>query len=275
MEIDRAIFALIGPTEIMWISILVLILFGAKKVPELRCGVRKGFREFHFSFDQFLEELKASGQSRESDFVAEALTPDNQSAEFLQPPEKEEDVKSKLIVWVAQGFGIGRIPFAPGTWGSVLGVVWSIVLLEAFPPAAVVLTVLVSSLFAVWCCGRAEQILGEKDPGSIVLDEIVAMPLVYAGLWFWQTSNFSDGWSFWFIAKPVDLVEMAQATWPALLGGFALFRLFDIWKPWPIRPLQRLPGGWGVVVDDLAAGLVAGVALFLGWYAAMYVFYAA
>lgn len=183
-------------------------------------------------------------------------------------------MSAKLIVWVAQGFGIGRIPFAPGTWGSVLGVVWSIVLFEAFSPAAVALTVLLSGLFAVWCCGEAEQILGQKDPGSIVLDEIVAMPLVYAGLWFWQAWGDSDnGWSFWFSAKTVDLAEMARTMWPALLAGFALFRLFDIWKPWPIRRLQHLPGGWGVVADDLAAGLAAGVALFFGWGAAIYVLY--
>ena len=277
MEIDGAIFALIGGKEIMWIATVVLVLFGARKGPELTYGVRMGWRDFRFSWDQLLEEMKASFQSRESDYVAEALTPDNQSAEFLQPKkadEEDNEVKSKLIVWVAQGFGIGRIPFAPGTWGSVLGVVWSVLLVVVFPPAIVALLMLLSSLVAVWFCGRAEQILGQKDPGSIVLDEIIALPFTYAGIWalILQTSAFWEmlPWRKVLLtrAETPRLADIPNA-WPVLLAGFLLFRLFDIWKPWPVRLLQNLPGGWGVVVDDLAAALLANVSLILGTVAVL------
>ncbi len=175
----------------------------------------------------------------------------------------------KFIVWVAQGFGIGRIPFAPGTWGSMLGVVWSVLLVVMFPPSAVLLLMVLSVPVAVWVCGRAEQILGQKDPGSIVLDEIVALPVVYAGIWalaVWISASleFMPWRNVRFAGTEIPETTGIPNTWPVLFAGFLLFRLFDIWKPWPVRSLQNLPGGWGVVVDDLAAALLANVSLILG-----------
>ncbi len=73
----------------MWITAVVLALFGARKGPELTYGVRMGCRDFRFSWDELVKEMKACFQSRESDYVAEALTPDNQTAEFLQPKEAD------------------------------------------------------------------------------------------------------------------------------------------------------------------------------------------
>lgn len=269
MEIDGAIFALIGPTQIMWIAIVVLVLFGARKVPDMRRGMGMGWRDFRRSFrfsqDQLVDELWAAGQEHETDLVAEALTPDNRSAEFLLKPEaKTEDVKSQLIVWVAQGFGIGRIPFAPGTWGSVLGVVWSVLLLRYCSPILFVSLVLLSSLLAVWICGEAEEILGVSDPGSVVLDEIVAMPLAYFGVELLSAKSSAGGWGMALFERPGASMALTPGLLLFLTIGFALFRLFDIWKPWPIRRLQYLPGGWGVVVDDLAAALVAGLIFLLG-----------
>ncbi len=170
-------------------------------------------------------------------------------------------MKSELIVWLAQGFGVGRIRFAPGTWGSVVGVLWSLLLLWSGSLLFFVAGILASSLVAVWVCGAAEKTMGQHDPGSVVLDEIVAVPIAlagYAGLWWFQAGE---------LPSPSKLAHW----WPAVVAAFLLFRLFDIWKPWPIRTLQKLPGGWGVVADDLAAGAVSALVLWLGSYGAFVV----
>jgi phosphatidylglycerophosphatase A len=99
--------------------------------------------------------------------------------------------------------------------------------------------------------------LKEKDPPSVVLDEIVAIPVCF-GSWVgacaWKTGALpSPGYFF------------SRKHWLLSIGIFAAFRLFDIWKPWPVRQSQQLPGGWGVTIDDiLAAVYVAGVALLIG-----------
>jgi phosphatidylglycerophosphatase A len=266
-------FAMLGWTEIGWISLTVLGLFMAQgKGPELWRGIRDGVREFKRASRNVRREMKeetwAATQENQTDLVSEALTPDNQTVEFLQPQE-EHDWMKHMIVFLAQGFGIGRIPFAPGTWGSLLGVVWSVLLFALCPLAIVALAVLLSVLLAVWICGAAERILGEKDPGCIVLDEIVAMPLVYASfpiysMWLSVAWDGKEWQKLLFETPPTPLLTGPLGVWPVVLAGFLLFRLFDIWKPWPVRPLQNFPGGWGVVVDDLAAALLANVALFLG-----------
>lgn len=106
---------------------------------------------------------------------------------------------------------------------------------------------------AIWICGRAEQILGETDPSSVVLDEIVAMPFCFCP-WLLKQS--------FFFAGPLHS-HLAHPSLASFVVAFALFRFFDVVKPPPIRQLQRLPGGWGVVVDDLVAAGVAGVVLVL------------
>lgn len=86
----------------------------------------------------------------------------------------------------------------------------------------------------VWAATHAEPIFGKKDAGQVVIDEIA-------------------GYLVTMFAVPVG--------WPWALAGFAAFRLFDVWKPWPIHGLQRIKGGWGVVVDDLLAGVYGCVVL--------------
>lgn len=133
-----------------------------------------------------------------------------------------------------------RLP-APGTTvGSAVAVAAFLALSWAAPgaivPAALAALAAVVPL-AVWACGTEAQRRGETDPGAVVLDEV-------AGQW---------------LALVVLAIGLGRA--PRLLeslAGFVLFRLLDVIKPWPIRPLERLPGGWGIVADDIAAGLAAG-----------------
>lgn len=162
-----------------------------------------------------------------------------------------------VLLWVALGFGSGRLRPGPGTWGSMVGVVWALVLLTPGWPWAYALGTVLAIGVAVPVCAAAARQLGDPDPGPVVLDEIVALPLAlagYAGLWWWQAGE---------LPAPAQL----RQWWPALVAAFVLFRLFDIWKPWPIRALQRLPGGWGVVLDDVAAGVVAAACLWGGTWA--------
>jgi phosphatidylglycerophosphatase A len=92
----------------------------------------------------------------------------------------------------------------------------------------------------IWASGRAERAMGAKDPGVIVIDEVAGMLLS---------------------------VLLLPRTIPVLLAAFVLFRVFDVWKPFPARTSQHLPGGWGVMVDDLVAGAYALVVLLLARWA--------
>lgn len=163
-----------------------------------------------------------------------------------------------LIVWVAQGFGAGWSPVAPGTAGTVVGLLWAVALIQS---GHLLIYGFVSAVvvgISVYFCGRAERVLGAKDPGSVVLDEIAAVPICFIGM-LWERSSdwrFDSGW----------FLTTRGLIWLGV--GFALFRLFDIWKPWPVRQSQRLPGGWGVVIDDvLAAGYTA---LVIKWMALIF-----
>jgi phosphatidylglycerophosphatase A len=161
-----------------------------------------------------------------------------------------------LGLWLAQGFGIGRVPKAPGTAGSVLGLLLVAALLAFRNPWFYALGTLAGLALSVWLCGIGERALGTKDPGSVVLDEITALPVCFLasiGLRWSKTGTF-----------PGCLDFFAGSNWPTLAAGFLAFRFFDILKPWPIRQSQRLPGGWGVTVDDFLAALYVNLALLLG-----------
>jgi phosphatidylglycerophosphatase A len=154
-----------------------------------------------------------------------------------------------MKLWIAQGFGLGRIPFAPGTFGSLLGLAWFGLLLCAHSEWLFALGGAAAVALSVWLCGEGEKILKQHDPGSVVLDEIAALPLCFvswlAAIHFRQRHWPGPGYFF------------SAAHWLQTLAVFALFRIFDVVKPWPVRQSQSLPGGWGVTVDDvLAAGYV-------------------
>ena len=159
-----------------------------------------------------------------------------------------------LILWVAQGFGAGRIPLAPGTFGSVVGMGWFFLLVWTGRPGVFLAGLALGFFASVWFCGAAEKILRQTDPGSVVLDEIIAIPVCFAG---WMAVLFFRH-GYW----PSPSFFLSIEKWPASIGIFLLFRIFDVAKPWPVRQSQRLPGGWGITVDDLlAAGYVNVVVL--------------
>ncbi|WP_235619916.1 phosphatidylglycerophosphatase A family protein [Megalodesulfovibrio gigas] len=140
-------------------------------------------------------------------------------------------------LFIARGFGSGLLPKAPGTWGSVAAMLAAALVFMPLPVWLRLLLLVPLTLAGVWAAARAEILLGRHDASEIVVDE-------WLGLWLTYAAFPSLGW--------LDL-----------LAGFLLFRFFDIIKPGPIGTLQHLPGGWGVMADDLAAGVAAGVLLAL------------
>jgi len=160
-------------------------------------------------------------------------------------------MKDRFILWIAQGFGIGRIPFAPGTFGSLVGLLWFAVLLLPGNIWFGLGGVLAAIFLSVWLCGAAEKILNRTDPGSVVLDEIVAVPLCFA-VWVGEYLSRHG-------ILPAPEYFFSRDAWLWTLAVFAAFRFFDVIKPWPVRQSQRLTGGWGVTIDDLLAALYVNV----------------
>ena len=141
-----------------------------------------------------------------------------------------------LAKWISLGFGSGLAPKAPGTFGTLVGI--PIFLLMADLPLALYLVITtVFLLIGIWSAQVYSDYLGVHDHGSIVWDEVVG---------FLITMTF----------VPVE--------WRWIVIGFLLFRLFDIWKPWPIRLLdERVHGGFGIMIDDVLAGVYAAVVLYM------------
>lgn len=162
-------------------------------------------------------------------------------------------------VFVATCGGIGWIPWAPGTFGSLVGIPLAIATgavatslaeaigLQGSLPVAVMEIAIIAALVAasVPVATQAAALLQRKDPGPVVIDEVLAVPLVLA------------------------VVPVADRGWPVLLAAFVLFRVFDILKPPPCRQLERLPAGLGIMADDQAAAVMGAfcmvAARWLGW----------
>ncbi len=148
--------------------------------------------------------------------------------------------------WIACGLGSGLVPLAQGTVGSLVALLPWLALRQLSLPLYAAVLVLAFAL-GVWACGVAGRAIGAADHRSLVWDEFV-------GQW-------------------ITLLPLLLAPWSALGGaqlvlamaaGFGLFRLFDVWKPWPIRWLdRRVKGGLGVMIDDVLAGVFAALALAL------------
>ena len=160
-----------------------------------------------------------------------------------------------MKLWIAQGFGVGRIPWAPGTFGSLLGMLWFGLLLSTHHLGLFLSGTVAGVVLSVWLCDVAEKVLGQKDPPSVVLDEVVAIPVCFLS-WvlflLWNTGSLPAAADF-----------CSAHNWPRALGVLAAFRVFDSIKPWPVRQSQSLPGGWGITVDDLLAAVYVNVAVLL------------
>ncbi len=148
--------------------------------------------------------------------------------------------KQQRLIWsdpwifIACGFGIGLLPKMPGTYATLISALLYLLLMKLPLVLYLTITIILNGL-GVWLCGRANRAFGTHDHPAAVWDEIAAFPIVM-------------------IAVPF--------TWYYLLLGIILFRIFDIWKPGPIAWIDRhMQGGWGVMLDDIAAALLAWIIL--------------
>jgi phosphatidylglycerophosphatase A len=140
----------------------------------------------------------------------------------------------QVLLFLSSGFYLGRLPVAPGTFGSLPGLgLW--LLLSGWEWLAILLFLVLFILFAAWIAGLAAEALDCKDPGSVVIDEVAGMAITLAGI---------------------------QVDWTTCVAGFILFRFFDIAKPFPIRWVdEHVEGGFGIVLDDVLAGIISNITL--------------
>ncbi len=144
---------------------------------------------------------------------------------------------------LATWFFCGYAPVGPGTAGSAaaLAIAWLLHRYAGLPAIAFALLAILLAAPAVWAADVTAKQTGLKDPQFVVVDEVVGQWIAVAGA--------------------------TQLNWKSWLGAFLLFRLFDIWKPSPARQLERLPGGTGIVADDVMAGIYGALVLFAaGWF---------
>lgn len=134
---------------------------------------------------------------------------------------------------IATWFGCGYWPYGPGTLGAAAAV--AIAVLAGWSPMAAGLAGVIALLPSVWASSVEAETSGRKDPGHVVIDEVV-------GQW-------------------ITLAGAVQLDWQSCLIGFILFRLFDIWKPAPVRQLEALPNGVGIMADDVMAGVYGALCL--------------
>lgn len=200
--------------------------------------------------------------------------------------------KPRIALALATALGVGYLPKAPGTFGSLVGLATAF--LSAFfflPPTSfgdllsthplsdvflnpglridntaagllifavlLVLTFLVA--VGVWSAGRAAEYARQEDPQFVVIDEVagqhltLVLPLIPIALP--HLTGRMD------LSQYAIFSALSLVNWKYLLLGFILFRIFDIWKPFPIRRLEKLPGGWGIMADDWLAGVYAAILL--------------
>jgi phosphatidylglycerophosphatase A len=156
---------------------------------------------------------------------------------------------SLLARVIGTWFFLGYVPKAPGTAGSLgaIAIAWLLHTYAGVPPAGFAVYALLLLGPASFAAGRVAQDTGLKDPQIVVVDEVV-------GQW-------------------ITLGGATTLTWKSWIAAFLLFRAFDIWKPPPVRQLERIPGGAGIVLDDAMAGIYAALVLYAaGWFNAISAF---
>ncbi|MFL6447787.1 MAG: phosphatidylglycerophosphatase A [Bryobacteraceae bacterium] len=153
---------------------------------------------------------------------------------------------NSVALTLSTWFGCGYFPWGPGTVGSLAALLIGAAIDHWLGGTR---QFLFGSFFlllipAVWASTKTAAVIGRKDPGLVVVDEVL-------GQW-------------------VTLLGVSSYSVRSFVAGFVLFRIFDIWKPWPVRNLEKLPGGYGIVADDLAAGLYGALILYLGGIFGLY-----
>ncbi len=166
----------------------------------------------------------------------------------MEPKIKSEELDKpalrKLVLGtpdglLAFGFGAGLSPVAPGTMGTLVAIPFALIL-RNLTPLGFWVSLLLLFVMGVWLCGHVSRKLGQHDHGGIVWDEMVG---------YWLT------------------VAFVPLQWPWLLAAFVLFRIFDIFKPWPIRQLdENVSGGFGIMIDDILAAIYSMALLGLAQY---------
>lgn len=136
-------------------------------------------------------------------------------------------MKRRIATILATWFGCGLVPLAPGTAGTV-GAIPLYLVLRPHGPWVVLLAAAALAVVGIWAAGEVIVTTGEIDPQIVVIDEVVGVLVTFAA---------------------------CGPSWTNVAAGFVLFRIFDQWKPWPARNLESLHGGFGVVMDDVAAGV--------------------
>ncbi|HLY17665.1 MAG TPA: phosphatidylglycerophosphatase A [Bryobacteraceae bacterium] len=152
-------------------------------------------------------------------------------------------IRGSLANAISTWFGCGYSPKAPGTAGSAAAIAIALLIhrFAGWPPLGFAALAAVLTGPAIWAAGETARQAKLEDPQFVVVDEV-------AGQW-------------------LALAGARALNWKSWLAAFLLFRLFDIWKPWPVRQLESLPAGAGIVADDLMAGVYAALVLFLaGWF---------
>lgn len=152
----------------------------------------------------------------------------------MSEPQPIRVVLTHPAGWIASGFGVGLAPFAAGTFGSIAALIpWWFWLRHLSPPVYLSI-VAIAFVIGIWAGNWVIDKTRIEDPGVVVWDEFIGQ---------------------WLALTPMLL---APSDWRWMLAGFVLFRIFDIWKPWPIRWADRaLHGGFGAMFDDLLAGALA------------------
>jgi phosphatidylglycerophosphatase A len=183
---------------------------------------------------------------------------------------KPEAARPLLALSVATSMGIGYLPLAPGTWGSAAAIALvagtaALTRAESGPMIVVSEFSLLLALAAIglWASQRVVAALpSDPDPGYVVIDELSGQTIaLVAGLALsaWTTPPLHEAKS----AKIAATLQTGLLNWKYLLAGFILFRVFDIWKPFPARRAEFLPGGLGIMADDWVAGAYAALGLWL------------
>ncbi len=149
------------------------------------------------------------------------------------------------VSWIiATWFGSGLLPIAPGTWGSLAAVPFAYIISIYTCPYALIGGTVTLFFIGIWAADKVEKHSQKKDPGLIVVDEVVGQWIALLPLPFLHT--FLDTNSFYIFSTPIAVV------------AFLAFRIFDVWKPWPVNYADKhIPGGYGIMLDDVIAGMYA------------------